>query len=118
MITERLKKAIENRANIDDEWNYGVQQSWKEVLSIVSESFEGIVNFIENDCTADEFSWLSEIYDEIIEVFPSERIITALRKTASKYPDEVKKYNLNYCIDEAEGHLEYILATADVNQNN
>ena len=95
MITEKLRKAIANRAATDDEWDYGVQQSWKEILSIISESLDDIVDFVENDCTADEFSWLSEIYNEIIDVFPSKRIITALRKTASKYPDEVKKFNKN-----------------------
>lgn len=118
MITDKLRKAIANRAATDDEWDYGVQQSWKEILSIISESLDDTVSFIENDCTADEFSWLSEIYDEIIDVFPSKRIITALRKTASKYPDEVEKYNLNYCIDEADGHLEFLLTTTDANKNN
>ena len=117
MTTEKIRKAIANRASTDDEWDYGVQQSWKEVLSIISESLDDIVDFIENDCTADEFSWLSEIYDKIIDIFPSQRIITALRKTASKYPDEAEKYNLNYCIDEAEGHLEFLLATTDTNKN-
>ena len=29
MITEKLRKAIANRAATDDEWDYGVQQSWK-----------------------------------------------------------------------------------------
>ena len=118
MITDKLRKAIANRAATDDEWDYGVQQSWKDVLSIISENLDDTVSFIENDCTADEFSWLSEIYDEIIDVFPSNRIITALRKTASKYPDEVEKYNLNYCIDEANGHLEFLLTTTDANKNN
>lgn len=95
------------------EWDYGVQQSWKEVLAIISESLDDTVNFIENDCTPNEFSWLSEIYNKIIDIFPSQKIITALRKTASKYPDEVEKYNLNYCIDEAEGYLEFLLTTSE-----
>lgn len=90
----------------------------KKYFQLYSESLDGIVDFIEDNCTADEFSLLSEIYDEIIDVFPSKRIITALRKTASKYPDEVKKYNLNYCIDEAEGHLESLLTAIDTNKNN
>ena len=77
MITEKLRKAIANRAATGDEWDYGVQQSWKEILSIISESLDDIVDFVENDCTADEFSWLSEIYNEIIDVFPSKRIITS-----------------------------------------
>ncbi len=113
MMTEKLRKAIANRASTDDEWDYGVQQSWKEVLAIISESLYDTVNFIENDCTPNEFSWLSEIYNKIIDIFPSQKIITALRKTASKYPDEVEKYNLNYCIDEAEGYLEFLLTTLE-----
>lgn len=108
MMTEKIREAIEKRTSIDDEWDYGVQQSWKAVLSIISENFDGVVDFIENDCTADEFSWLSEIYNEIIDIFPSERIIEALRKTAEKYPKEVEQYNLIYCIDEAEEHLSFV----------
>lgn len=108
MITEKIREAIKTRAMIDDEWDYGVQQSRKSVLSIISENFDGIIDYIENDCTADELSWLSEIYNDIIDIFPSERIIEALRKTADKYPEEVEKYNLIYCIDEAEDHLSFI----------
>lgn len=108
MMTEKIRNAIKIRASIDDEWDYGVQQSWKAVLSIMSENFNSVVNFIENDCTADEFSWLSEIYNEIIDIFPSEKIIVALRKTANKYPEEVDRYNLIYFIDEAEEHLSFI----------
>lgn len=83
------------------------------MLAIISESLDDTVNFIENDCTPNEFSWLSEIYNKIIDIFPSQKIITTLRKTASKYPDEVEKYNLNYCIDEAEGYLEFLLTTSE-----
>lgn len=111
MMTEKIRKAIKKRALVDDEWDYGVQQSWKEVLSIISESLDDLVNFIENDCTSDEFSLLSEIYDDIIDLFPSEKVIEALRKTANKYPEEAEKYNLIYCIDEAEGHLNFIKNT-------
>lgn len=80
-------------------------------MSIISENFDGIIDFIENECTTDEFSWLSEIYNEIIDIFPSKKIVEALRKTADKYPEEVEKYNLVYCIDEAEEHLGFIKST-------
>lgn len=108
MITDKIRKGIERRASVDDEWDYGIKQSWKNVLAIISENLEDTIYFIENDCTGDEFSWLSEIFNEIIDIFPTQRIIEALRKTAKKYPIEVKKYNINFCIDEAEGYLEFI----------
>lgn len=111
MITEKIRKAIAQRATVNDEWDYGVQQSQKAILSIISESPDDTIHFIENECTADELSWLSEIYDEMIDIFPSQRLIEALRKAADKYPEEVKKYNLDTCIDEAEGHLTFVLGS-------
>lgn len=90
MITEKIRKAIAQRATVNDEWDYGVQQSQKAILSIISESPDDTIHFIENECTADELSWLSEIYDQMIDIFPSQRLIEALRKAADKYPEEVK----------------------------
>lgn len=113
MITDELRKGIVQRATVDDEWDYGIQQSWKNVLNIILNNANEVIDFIENDCTADEFSWLSEILNEIIDIIPSQRLIKALRKTAEKYPEEVQKYNLESCIDEAEGHLNFILNKVD-----
>ena len=110
-LADKKRKAIAQRATVNDEWDYGVQQSQKAILSIISESPDDTIHFIENECTADELSWLSEIYDEMIDIFPSQRLIEALRKAADKYPEEVKKYNLDTCIDEAEGHLTFVLGS-------
>ena len=117
MINESIRNAIEKRAAISDEWDYGIRQSWKVVLSTMSESFGDTINFIENDCTADELSWLSEIFNEIVDMFPSKMLIAAFKKAASKYPAEVEKYNLNYCINEAEEHLDFILSSQEVNKD-
>ena len=105
MLTDDIRKGIQQRASVDDEWDYGVQQSWKYVLSIISQNPEGIISFLENDCTGEELSWLSEIFNEIIDIFPNHSVIDILRKTADKYPVETEKYNIQYCIDEAESHL-------------
>lgn len=113
MITNELRKGIAQRATVDDEWDYGIQQSWKNILNIISGNANDFIDFIENDCTADEFSWLSEIFDDIIDIIPSPRLIEALHKTAEKYPEEVQKYNLEACIDEAEGHLSFVLSKVD-----
>lgn len=108
MINKKIREGIKQRASVDDEWDYGVKESWKNVLTTMSESFEDTISFIEDDCTSDEFSWLSEIFNEIIDIFPNTRVIEALRKTAKKYPNEVEGYNIGFCIDEAEEHLEFI----------
>ena len=51
MITEKIRKAIAQRATVNDEWDYGVQQSQKAILSIISESPDDTIHFIENECT-------------------------------------------------------------------
>ena len=53
MITEKIRKAIAHRATVNDEWDYGVQQSQKAILSIISESPDDTIHFIENECTAE-----------------------------------------------------------------
>ena len=110
-MIDEIKKAIQKRASVNDEWDYGVEQSWKVVLDIISKDMDKTISFFENDCTGDEFAWLSEIFDEIIDIFPEQKIIDILRKTAKKYPEEVEKYNIEYFINEAEEHLMFIMDT-------
>ena len=45
-------------------------------------------------CTADEFSWLSEIIEDMAKGTHSKEFVAALRKTVDKYPEETKQYNI------------------------
>ena len=65
MITEEIRAAIQKRASTDDEWPYGVEQCWNEEIDILSKDINATIDFLEHDCTAEEFSWLSEIVDGI-----------------------------------------------------
>ena len=61
---------------------------------------------MKTECTADEFSWLSEIFREIVEICPSQEFVDELYKLAEKYPEETEKYNVISFINEAAGYLE------------
>ena len=63
------------------------------------------IDFLDHDCTADQFSWMSEVFDEISEKLQSWEFIDALRRTAAKYPEETRKYNVPRFIETAEGML-------------
>ena len=63
------------------------------------------VDFIKKDCTADDFSWLSEIFDEIVEKTKSKEFIDCIKETAKKFPEECSKYNIQGSIESAEGYL-------------
>ena len=109
MVVEDIRNAIKKRAETDDEWDFGVEKCWEEEIAILSENIDDTIFFFENECTADEFSWLSEIFEELIENQPDDRIIKILKKTAEKYPEECKKYNIMDFIDSAEARLHFLL---------
>ena len=63
------------------------------------------VHYLENDCLADEFVWISEVFDEVAKRTQSHEFISALRKLAVKYPEETKEYNIISFIDWAEDEI-------------
>ena len=59
---------IKEREATDDEWAYGVEQCHQKLISLLSENIDETIIFLDNDCTADQFSWISEVFDEIAEI--------------------------------------------------
>ena len=102
MIKDRIVPLINERESIDDEWDYGVEQCHKKLISLFTEDIDESIAFLDNDCTADQFSWLSEVFDEIAEATHRRDFIEALKRLAVKYPEETRKYNILSFIESAE----------------
>lgn len=105
MITEEIRAAIKKRAATDDEWAYGVEQCWKEEIEILSRNIEDAISFLETECTADEFSWLSEVFDDVAEKTQSRAFVDCLYRVAKKFPEECKTYYIDRVLGYAEGAL-------------
>ncbi len=105
MITDEIRTSITKRAATDDEWDYGVKQCWEEEIEILSRNINDTIAFLENDCTADEFSWLSEVFDDVAEKTQSRAFVDCLYKVAKKFPDECREYNIDKVLEYAEGAL-------------
>lgn len=93
------------RPKIFDECYWQLDEYDEEFSSVIADNLSEALNFIKNDCTADDFSWLSEIFDDIAEKSKSKEFIEALRETAKKFPEECEKYNIQDNIESAEGYL-------------
>lgn len=106
MIKDRIKPLIEERENTNDEWDYGVQQCHQKLIDLMIEDIDKSIEFLDNDCTADQYSWLSEVFDEIAEATQSKGFIEALKRLALKYPEETKTYNIMSFIESAEAIVE------------
>ena len=99
---DKFKAAIQKRANTNDEWDNAVHLCWEEMVTVFSEDMEKTICFLETDCTASEYSWLSEVFEDIAEKTQSREFIAALRKLAMKYPEETEQYNVMSFINGAE----------------
>lgn len=105
MMTKEIRAAIKKRILTDDEWDYGVNQCWNEEIEILSRNINDTITFLENDCTADEFSWLSEVFEQIAKKTQSRTFVDCLYKVAKKFPDECRKYHIDEVLEYAEGAL-------------
>jgi hypothetical protein len=106
MITNEIKAAIKKRAETNDEWVFGVEQCWKEEIEILSRNMQETIDFLKNDCSADEFTWLSEVFEDVSEKTQSKEFIDTLHFLAKKFPEESAKYNIPEMIAFAERELE------------
>lgn len=102
MNITRLKSIIQERELTDDEWADGVEKCQRDLINVLCEDIDGTVEYLRTDCTADEFSWISEVFDEIVTQTGSREFVDALRFLAEKYPEETERYNIVSFIDSAE----------------
>ena len=100
MIADDIRAAIAKRISTESEWDYGMQQCWKEETAILLKDINETVDFIANDCTDEELSWLSEVFEDIAEASKeSRRIIDAAEKRAASFENDKEKQNIRFEID-------------------
>lgn len=105
-VSNEFDTLIQKRRVMQGDIDYDNNPVIKDMISLMTRDVSQTVDFIENDCTEEQFIWLSEILDEIVEKTKSPEIIAALRHAAKKYPKATAEYNINYFIDSAAEYLE------------
>lgn len=93
----------------DHEDDYKMSQLWKEMLNLIigdDDTFNDFINYMYQEMTENEYSYLSEISDEISQEKPSYKFIDAYKFLANKYPEETKKFGILDFIEVAEGFVE------------
>ena len=106
MISDEIRKSLSKRIATDDEWAHGVDLCCNEEIDILSCNIEDTIEFLENECTANEFSWLSEVFDDVAEKTQSRAFVDCLYKVAKKFPDECREYHIDKVLEYAEGALD------------
>ena len=68
-----MKQAAQFRIT-EKEDNYWIEDYWKAAIEIFTKDCAKTMKFFQNDCTDEEFYWLSEIFEEIAEKTKSDVI--------------------------------------------
>ena len=92
--TSTIRAIISKRAATNDEWQDGVERCGAELTDALTENSDTTRKFLLEDCTADEASWISEVYDDIVYKTQSREYIDLLRKSIERFPEEDKKRHL------------------------
>ena len=103
---EEFQKLIEERKKAEPIVDWEREPAIRKMVTLFTKDIGETIKFVLEDCTDDEYSWLSEIFDQIVQKTKSKEFIEALRKTALKYPEETEKYNIISFIDFAETFLD------------
>ena len=106
MDVQRFKEVIKKRNETHDEYDYGVEMCDKEEVQILAEDIPSTIDYLQNQCTADEFVWISEIIDDLAEKTRSRELVECYKNLMNKYPEETKEYHIGFCVECAEDFLE------------
>jgi len=112
---EEFKRLCEERENVDIYNDWVLDNIWKRLLNLIckdEQTFNGFIEYMRTEMTADEYSTLSEISDEIADMCPSLEFIEAYKGLALKYPEETKNYQIDNFIRDAETSVKISLKEA------
>ena len=111
-LKDEYVKIINLREEEDRKHLSGLPDYWEKSPAINAEielfakNLQETIDFLDNDCTADQLSWMSEVFEEISAKLQSWDFIDALNRCADKYPEECKVYSIKECIEYAIGQLD------------
>ena len=107
-----MKQAAQFRIT-EKEDNYWIEDYWKAAIEIFTKDCAKTMKFFQNDCTDEEFYWLSEIFEEIAEKTQSKELISTWRSRLASVSSEMRQYvdyseyvrSIKQEIDYAEGRI-------------
>lgn len=106
MDVQKFREVLKKLNETEIEYDYGIEMCWKEEVEILSEDIPSTIEYLQNQCTADEFVWISEIIDDLAEKTRSRELVECYKSLMGKFPEESKIYHVDFCIECAEDFLE------------
>ncbi|HGE5781594.1 MULTISPECIES: hypothetical protein [Bacillus] len=100
-IENKMEVILDKRKKLNLNDDYGIQKSWNEIIEVLSENAENTIKYFEN-CSKEDLYWISEVFEDIVEIVRSKEFINCLRKLDKKFPE----LEMTKDIDIAESYIE------------
>ena len=113
MDIKRFREIINQRENTDNEWSDEIEKCWAQEIEVLSEDIPSTIEFLRSECTASEFSWISEVIEEIVKVNPDKELVQCYKSLLLKFPDEGDTYHI---IGSTIDNLEAIIRWKEENE--
>lgn len=72
----------------EDEDNYWVEDLWKDEITLACGDMKGTLDYLEKDCTDEEFYYFSEVFADIAKQTQSKAFTEALRARLTRVKSE------------------------------
>lgn len=105
MIKDELSKLLQKRESIEPEYDYGIDKCCEEEIELLTRDINATIDFLDHECTGEQFVWISEIFDDLVEKTQSRALIECFYRTAKCFPKEESQYYLISNIKIAEQFL-------------
>ena len=104
-IVRQLK--LERKNHLDEVPNYeDISLAMKPEIELFTRNLQETIQFLDNDCTADQLSWMMEVFEKISAKLQNWEFIDALKRAADRFPKACEEYSIRDFILSAEGQLD------------
>ncbi len=86
MYASKLREIIRMEKSLTEETVGLFDSVFKQKLEILCEDLDQTIAFLD-ECTQDEFYWVSNSFEDLSEFFKSERLIECLTRNQARFPD-------------------------------
>ena len=111
MNVERFREVIKRREYVaeisQDEWADGIEECWEREIELLAEDVPATIEFLKKECTAEEYSWISEVLEEVVKKKPDAELVKCYKELMNKFPEECVVYNIAGCVEGAEAILRW-----------
>ena len=90
-----------------DEYRLKYTKKPEEISQLHVDDIDSTINFLQTECKANEYLWISEVLEDVVEKAPSEKLVQSFKNLMGKFPEECAAYDIEGSIQGAEAILKW-----------